>query len=136
VADGAARVVVLYDGECGFCAWGVAWLLRWDRQHSLRPVAIQSAEGALLLADVPEQRRLASWHVRDPRGQLSSGGAALAPALARLPAGGPLAALAARFPRAAEAGYGLLAAHRAALGRAIPAAAKRRARALIALRMH
>ena len=128
--------VVFYDGECGFCAWGVAWLLRWDRRGSLRPVAIQSAQGAELLAKVPEQHRLASWHVRDPQGRLSSGGAALAPVLERLPAGGPLAALAVKCPRVAEAGYSFLAAHRSGLGRLIPAAAKRRARDLIAVRMH
>jgi predicted DCC family thiol-disulfide oxidoreductase YuxK len=129
-------LLVLYDDDCGFCAWALAWLLRWDRRRELRPVAIQSAEGSRLLAGVPEALRLASWHVRDPRGPVSSGAAAFVPVLERVPGGRPLAALAARFPHATEAGYGWVAAHRSRLGGLISSAGKRRARALIAQRMH
>jgi predicted DCC family thiol-disulfide oxidoreductase YuxK len=136
VAGGQGRLLVFYDDECGFCAWGLAWLLRWDRRHELSPVAIQSARGSRALSGVPVQRRLASWHVCDQGGRLSSAGGALVPVLARVPGGGPLAALAARFPRATEAGYGWVAAHRAGLGRFVSPAARRRARALIARRMH
>jgi predicted DCC family thiol-disulfide oxidoreductase YuxK len=128
--------VVLYDVDCGFCAWGLAWVLRWDRRRKLTPVAIQSAEGARLLADLPEQRRLASWHARDEHGHRSSGGAALARVLERLPAGRPLAALARKFPAATESAYAWVAAHRSRLGSFIGPASRRRARALIASRMH
>jgi predicted DCC family thiol-disulfide oxidoreductase YuxK len=136
VTGAPGRLVVLYDGECGFCAWGLAWLLRWDRRRRLAAVAIQSAQGARLLADLPEEHRLASWHARDPHGRRSSGGAALAPVLECLPGGRPLAALAMRFPRATESSYAWVAANRTRLGRFISAGARRRARALIAARMH
>ena len=130
------RLAILYDGECGFCAWGVAWLLRFDRARQLRPVAIQSEEGARLLSELSEAQRLASWHARAEGRPVSSGGAALAPVLARLPMGGPLAAVARSLPRASESVYRRIAAHRVGLGRLLSRASKERARALIAARMH
>jgi len=136
VAGARERLAVLYDGGCGFCAWALAWLLRWDRARQMRPVAIQSEEGARLLAGMPSEQRLASWHVCDANGPVASGGAALPHALDRLPGGRPLAALAERFPRATEAGYAWVAEHRSGFGKLISPAAKRRARALIAARMH
>jgi predicted DCC family thiol-disulfide oxidoreductase YuxK len=129
-------LAILYDGECGFCAWALAWLLRWDRARTLRPVPIQSEEGARLLADISEEQRLASWHVRDERGARHSGAAAFAPVLERLPGGSPLAALATSSPRASEAAYAWVARHRSGLGRLVPRHAKRRSRAVIAARMH
>jgi predicted DCC family thiol-disulfide oxidoreductase YuxK len=134
VPDAPQRLLVLYDRECGFCAWGLAWLLRFDRARQLQPVAIQSEEGARLLADMPAQERLSSWHACDARGVRHSAGAAFAPVLARLPAGRPLAALAVRFPRATQSLYSWVAAHRNALGRPLSGASKVRARALIATR--
>jgi predicted DCC family thiol-disulfide oxidoreductase YuxK len=130
------RLVVLYDSDCGLCAWGVAWLLRWDRARRLRPVPIDSAEGTRLLGDMDEQRRLASWHAYDGVAGRSSGGAALARVFGRLPGGAPLAALAVRRPRATEALYAWVARHRSGLGWFISERGRRRARALIAARMH
>jgi predicted DCC family thiol-disulfide oxidoreductase YuxK len=129
-------VRVLYDSDCGFCAWALAWLLRWDRACALTPVAICSEEGDRCLAELPRERRLASWHACDEHGRLLSGAAALAPLLARLPRGTPLAALARRFPAATDASYAWVAAHRGPLGKLVPAASKARARRLIAARMH
>ena len=31
------RVTLLYDRDCGFCRWSLAWFLCWDRRHVLRP---------------------------------------------------------------------------------------------------
>jgi predicted DCC family thiol-disulfide oxidoreductase YuxK len=135
VARAREPLLVLYDGDCGFCAWALAWLLRWDRAQRLRPVAIGSEEGARLLAGMPPERRLASWHACDAHGLVRSGGAALAHVLWRVPGGGPLADLAQRFPRATEAGYAWVAEHRSCLGKLVSAAGERRARALIAARM-
>jgi predicted DCC family thiol-disulfide oxidoreductase YuxK len=136
VARGDQRLVILYDGECGFCAWGIAWLLRFDRARQLRPVAIQSEEGARLLRQLSAAERLASWHACEGGWPVSSGGAALAPVLARLPGGAPLAGVAERFPRASESLYRFIATRRVGLGGLISQASKERARALIATRMH
>jgi predicted DCC family thiol-disulfide oxidoreductase YuxK len=136
VAGAAEQLLVLYDGECGFCAWTLAWLLRWDRAQRLRAVPIQSEEGARVLAGMPAERRLSSWHVAEPRGRLRSAGGAFAVVLDELPGGASLAALARSHPLASEHVYRFVADHRTALGRLVPRASKRRARDLIAARMH
>jgi len=130
------RVAVLYDSECGFCAWALAWLLRWDRARRPRFGSAPAAACARLLADISEEQRLASWHVCDERGARRSGAAAFAPVLKRLPGGAPLAALTASCPRASEAAYAWVARHRSGLGRLVSGHAKRRSRAVIAARMH
>jgi predicted DCC family thiol-disulfide oxidoreductase YuxK len=129
-------VEVFYDRDCGFCAWALSWLLRWDRAGALRPVAIQSAEGARALSELPEELRLASWHSRDEHGRVRSGSVALPGLLVRLPGGGPLAVLAARAAGLSERSYAWVASHRTGLSRFVPARSKARARALIAQRMH
>ncbi len=127
-------MVVLYDRDCGFCAWTLAWLLRWDRGRRLRPATIQGPEGAARLAGMSPERRLASWHAVDTTGRVWSGGAALAPVLRRLPGGAPLAAVTARLPRVTERAYAWVAAHRVLLGRPLRPRSKARARKLIAAR--
>ena len=129
-------MIVLYDEQCGFCTWALAWLLRWDRARRLRPVAIQSEEGQARLASLSPELRLASWHGIDEDGRLLSGGAALPALLRSLPGAGPLAALAGSAPDLTDSAYRWVAAHRSQLGRALPAASKRRARGLVAQRMH
>ncbi len=47
----AVRNVLLWDGECGFCARSVEWL----HHHSLRPVAAQSVQS--LLSELPDAVR-------------------------------------------------------------------------------
>lgn len=136
MAGDREHLLVLYDDDCGFCAWCMAWLLRADRAQRLQPVAIESERGRALLAGMSEQQRLASWHVCNDSGLLASGGAGVAHVLARLPAGRPAAALARRAPRVTERAYGFVAAHRAGLGRLLSQAGKARARGLIASRMH
>jgi predicted DCC family thiol-disulfide oxidoreductase YuxK len=135
VAARGPQLAVLYDGECGFCVWALAWLLRWDRARRLEPIAIQSEKGQRLLADMAPELRLESWHLRQEQGCLRSGGQALSDVLGRLPLGRPLAALTARYPQATERAYAWVASHRSALGRLLTDASKRRARALIAARM-
>jgi predicted DCC family thiol-disulfide oxidoreductase YuxK len=78
----------------------------------VRPVAIQSAEGQRLLAEMPEARRLESWHLVTAEGELRSGGAAAAPLVADLPAGRPLAAAFRAFPGLTNRAYGFVAGHR------------------------
>ena len=97
-------VTVLYDHDCGFCRWSVGRLLAWDRAGRLRPLAIQSAEGQRLLADLTPDARLATAHAVDAAGRRTSGGDALAPVAAVLPGGAPLAALGRRAPGARPRG--------------------------------
>ena len=81
---------MLYDEDCGFCKWSLDKILAWDRSHKLRPVPIQSEEGQRLLAAVPEEQRLDSWHLVEPwDGELRRrcGGAALRSLAGRAPAG-------------------------------------------------
>jgi predicted DCC family thiol-disulfide oxidoreductase YuxK len=133
---------VIYDADCGFCRWSLALLLLWDR-GALRPLPLGTPEADRLLADLSEEKRNASWHLvldatSSPDGTASPGparfsaGAALAPALAFLPAGRMPSALVARMPRLTERGYRWVADHRGLLGRFVPARARRWADRVIA----
>jgi predicted DCC family thiol-disulfide oxidoreductase YuxK len=128
------RPVVLYDADCGFCRACVAAVLALDRRRRLRPLALQNPEARRLLPGLSDEERMASWHLVAPAGEVTSSGAAFAPLLRQLPFGDPLAALFARFPRAAERGYRWVAEHRGAIGRALPRAIKRWADRVIASR--
>ena len=118
-------VPILYDPDCSFCRVCVAVVLRWDHRDRLRPVALGTEEADALLRGMPEDERMASWHLVLPERSVHSAGAAFPELFRRLPGGRPLAALTARFPRASERGYRLVADHRSLLGRALPAAARR-----------
>ena len=118
--DRGSSAIVLYDHDCGFCRWALAKILRWDRAQRLRPVPIESAEGGALLADLPHEQRLASWHLVLEDGRRYSGGDAFAALFAMLPAGSPFSALAGRFPGIARSGYGAVASRRSPLGRRLP----------------
>lgn len=118
---------VIYDAECGFCAWVLSGLLRWDRARRLRPMALQSSEANDLLADLQPVERMASWHLISPAGARRSGGAAVVEALRLLPGGRIPAAAFARFPGLTEKAYRWAAEHRSQLSRFIPTTAKRTA---------
>jgi predicted DCC family thiol-disulfide oxidoreductase YuxK len=127
-------MVVLYDGDCGFCKVMLAVLLRWDRAHRLGAVPIQSAPGEQLLQGVPTRARLESWHLIDGERTLHSGGAAIPVVLAILPRGGLLARLASRFPRPTSRAYEWVASHRVLLGRLFGARSRAWATRVIAER--
>jgi len=126
---------LLYDSDCGFCRWSLGKVLAWDRRGRLRPVSLQSKEAESLLAGMPEEERMASWHLVGDDGQVRSAGAGIAPLLQLLPGGAPLAAAAARAPRAMERGYRLIAGHRSLWGKVVTDGAKRRADRRIAERL-
>ena len=111
------EATVLYDEDCGFCKWSLDKILAWDRSRRLRPVAIQSDEGQRLLAGVPEERRLDSWHLVEPSGAVRSAGDAAAPLFDLLPAGRPLASTARAFPGPTERAYRAVASNRTRLAR-------------------
>ena len=78
-------MIVLYDGDCGFCRWTVAWALKRDRNGVLEIAPIQSPTGDRLLADLPPAERLSSVHVVGDDGGRESGGAAVREVLDALP---------------------------------------------------
>jgi predicted DCC family thiol-disulfide oxidoreductase YuxK len=125
------RYAVLYDRDCGFCRWSLGLLLRWDRRSILRPIALQDLEADRLLAGVPEEDRMTSWHLVAPGGQMRSAGAAAGPLFRLLPGGRPLAALFERFPRATNRGYRWVAEHRNLFGKLVRERSTGRADALI-----
>jgi predicted DCC family thiol-disulfide oxidoreductase YuxK len=127
-------MLILYDRDCGFCAWTLARLLRRDRCRALEVATIQGPEGDRRLAHLAPRERLATWHVVDDAGRLHSGGPALVPVLSALPGGAPPAALLARAPRLTTRAYAWVADHRSLLSKPVPAAAKLRARTLLAER--
>jgi predicted DCC family thiol-disulfide oxidoreductase YuxK len=109
----------------------LALVLAWDRRRRLRPVALQSDEAGRLLAGMPEEQRMASWHLVTPGGDVTSAGAAFVPLFRLLRGGEPFAALADRYPRAAERAYRAVADRRSAFGRPLPKTLKQRADRLI-----
>ncbi|HMA26298.1 MAG TPA: DCC1-like thiol-disulfide oxidoreductase family protein [Solirubrobacterales bacterium] len=120
-------MTLIYDSDCGFCRWLLAKLLAWDRRGALRPVALETEEADRLLAGMPKDRRMASWHLVDAAGGVSSAGAAFAPLFRLLPGGSPLAAPAERAPRLTEGGYRWVADRRSVFGRLLTDGAKARA---------
>ena len=130
---------ILYDPDCGFCRVCVAVLLRWDRDRRLRPVALTDPKAAPLLEGMPEDERMASWHLVDAgwlgggaknapntnHPEIWSAGGAFSPLFRLLPGGAPLARLTDRFPAASERAYRWVADHRSLFGKPIPVAARR-----------
>lgn len=113
------RAVILYDADCGFCRWSLDKILAWDRDHELRPVALQDPETDRLLPGMDPDERMGSWHLVTPDGRVYSAGAAAPPLLRLLRGGRVLAALLAASPGTTERVYGWVSRHRATLGRGL-----------------
>lgn len=125
-------MIVLYDVDCGFCRWSMAWAIRRDRRHLLIPVPIQSPLGAELLVDVIPSERLRSAHVVRDDGRRRSGGAAAGDVLGVLPPTRVLGRLANSLPRTTAVLYSVVAARRQSIGRFVGKEARRRADDLLA----
>ena len=113
------KPVLLYDSDCGFCRWALAKVLTWDRRGRVRVVALQDPESGELLDGMPEEERMASWHLVTGEGKVYSRGAAAAPLLRLLPGGSPLAAVLATFPGPTERAYSWVAGNRERLARLV-----------------
>jgi predicted DCC family thiol-disulfide oxidoreductase YuxK len=121
----ARPLVVLYDRDCGFCAWTAAWLRRADRDGRLRFVPLQEAPHIPGLAAIATTFDLrCALHTVDERGVVHAGGDAMLEILERLP-GGRLIGAWRRLPGAAwlaDRTYALAADRRDDLGRLVGAA--------------
>jgi predicted DCC family thiol-disulfide oxidoreductase YuxK len=124
-------VIVLYDADCGFCRWAVAWALGHDDRNLLVTVPIQSPLGSDLLADVDPSYRLRSAHVVGDDSRRRSAGAAAAEVLGVLPQTQGLARLAHRLPRTTALLYGVVANRRNGFGRLVGNEARVRADRLL-----
>ncbi len=127
-------MLVLWDRDCGFCAWTLALVLRADRHRILVTRTIQEADADGLLDAIEPARRYASWHVVDADGRITSGGRAVTVALGLLPTGRPLAVVTRALPKLTERAYRWVADHRSLLSKPIPRRSKDRARRLVAER--
>ena len=125
---------LLYDAECRFCRWSLAWVLRSDRRQAVRPVALQTGEALKLLGPMGEAERMRSWHLVAPDGRTALAGAAAAPLARLLPGGRGPAALLGLSPSLVERAYECIARHRSSLSRPLSRGAIRRADELIAAR--
>lgn len=124
-------MIVLYDNDCGFCRWSIAWALRHDAGKRLIAVPIQSPLGAELLAELDEGERLRSAHVIDEAGARRSGGAAAADVLSELAPTRAFGRLANLAPGPTSSLYGFVASHRHGVGRFVGASARRNADQLL-----
>ena len=128
------RARVLYDADCGFCRWALGWVLRWDRERVLEPIALQDPRAAALLSPLDAERMMASWHLVEADGSVTSAGAAGAKLMRLLPGGRPPAWLAERAPDIVDRAYRAIAGARGSLGPRLSRAAIARADRLIASR--
>lgn len=124
-------VIVLYDADCGFCRWAMAWAMRRDDHRVLVSVPIQSPLGSELLADIEQSDRLRSAHVIADDGRRRSGGAAAADVLSALPPTRALGRLADRLPSTTALLYGVVAKRRIGFGRFVGNEARARADRLL-----
>lgn len=120
-------MIVLYDADCGFCRWAMAWAMRRDHHHVLVTVPIQSPLGSELLVDVVPSDRLLSAHVVRDDGCRRSGGAAAADVLSVLPPTRALGRLARSLPGTTALLYSIVAARRKSFWRLVGNEARRRA---------
>jgi predicted DCC family thiol-disulfide oxidoreductase YuxK len=125
---------ILYDPDCGFCRVSMAALLCWDRRGRLRPVPLGGAEADELLAGMPDEERMASWHLVGQDGAVRSAGDALPSVFDLVPGGRPLARLSEFFPAASRRGYRWVADHRSLFSRPLPDRLRRWADGVIARR--
>ncbi len=124
-------MIVLYDADCGFCRWAIAWAVRVDHRHLLVPVPIQSSLGSELLVDLDPSHRLRAAHVVGADGRRRSGGAAAADVLSVLQRTRVLARLARSLPRTTNLLYRVVAKRRTSLGRLVSDEARQRADQLL-----
>ena len=114
MADGPARPVLLYDGDCRFCRFAARAIARLDRGGRFALLPFDDPAAAMWLDRVPPAEQRQSIHVVLSDGTVESSDAALAVVLERLT---PLPRGASR---ALASLYGPVAARRDRLGPRVP----------------
>jgi predicted DCC family thiol-disulfide oxidoreductase YuxK len=130
----SSRAIVFYDHDCGFCRWTLGLMLAWDRGHRLWPAPIQSSVGERWLAGMPMEARLASWHIVEEGGRVSSAGGGIFEILSYVPGGGAVGLPLRAVPGMVERGYWFVAGRRSRISRFVPRAWVRAASARVAAR--
>jgi predicted DCC family thiol-disulfide oxidoreductase YuxK len=118
----SSRAIVFYDHDCGFCRWTLGLMLAWDRGHRLWPAPIESAVGERWLFGMPVEARMASWHIVEEGGRVSSAGLGILEILSYVPGGGLLAGPLRLVPGVVERAYWLVAGRRSRISRFVPRA--------------
>ncbi len=115
------RPVLLYDGGCRFCRFAARAVATLDRGHELAFLPLDESEAEPLLAPLPEDERLETWHLVAPDGALSGHGTGGVELLGALRLTRPMGELLARVPdRMLDGAYEIVARHRKRLGRFVP----------------
>lgn len=90
--------IVFYDGECGFCARSVGWVLRHDRNHVFRFAPLQGSTAERLIGRAEGTPDTWSMILYDDEGRFDRSTAALR-ILRRVGWGGFLPALGLAIPK-------------------------------------
>jgi predicted DCC family thiol-disulfide oxidoreductase YuxK len=134
MARDATEWILIYDADCGFCRWSLAWVLRADRHRRLVPLQLGTAQADALLSHLTPEERSSSWHLAAPDDRRWSSGYAAPPLLRLLPGGRVPARLLGAAPELTDRLYRWVADHRSALSRFIPERSSARADSLIRTR--
>ena len=113
------RPVLLYDGGCRFCRFAARAVAATDRRRRVGLLPLEDDAADALLASLREEDKLASWHLVQPGGRISSRGNAGVDLLAALGHERPARA-ASRIEGSVERLYRLVAENRDRLGRLVP----------------
>jgi predicted DCC family thiol-disulfide oxidoreductase YuxK len=115
------RPVLLYDAACRVCRFAARSVVRIDRRRELAVLPLQDDEAATLLAELPEDERLASWRLVSPDGSIVGYGAGLPRLLAAMRLTRPVArALRIVPPRLLDRVYRAVAGNRGRVGWVAP----------------
>ena len=108
-----STVLVIYDGDCRFCRWGIGLVRRADLHRALRFCPYGNDESEQALAAIEPELRYTAMHALSD-GRLYSGVDAAKLVLGRLPLGWVAVTL------KMHAAYPFIARHRGVLGRFSP----------------
>ena len=111
-------ILLIWDGECGFCRNAVCWLLRHDHDARFKAVPYQDLSSPPMTPALRQQAERAV-QVITPRGQQLSGGRAVLFVLAQVGWRPGLVRFASQRPFvwAVELGYGIVARNRSLFSR-------------------